>query len=35
MGPIIDLKLKPPEVGILVLHTEDEGMAVEHSSSIE
>ena len=31
----IDLRLKPPNVGIQVLWTESEGMATKHTLSIE
>jgi hypothetical protein len=35
MSPAVDLRLKPPNIGILVLQTKYECMAIEHSSSTE
>ena len=35
MDLVIDLRLKPLDVGILVLHIEFEVMATEHNSTIK
>jgi hypothetical protein len=34
MDPAVDSRIKPSDVGILVLHTEFETRAVEHNSSV-
>jgi hypothetical protein len=35
MGPTLDSRIKPPDVGISMLQTEYEVEVVEHNSSIE